>query len=697
MKQLYTQWKNWRARLAGLKHIASTAGIFLLLALVLELTLFNYKFYMTMFQDPLPVTELTASKNMELREDGSYLVSGANQAYVEIKGLNRHVSTLYLNVYRENKRGADQLITPVTLYVTDAANSQYMKLPSRNILPFVKHSQYMTLHLAGDTDKIKILFDADENDRIYINGLTVNPVIPMQISPLRISLLALILTVLFYLRPKAGYFRIPYRKNSRRQQSVTSAAMSIQILLFAAVICINPWFLDPSSRHHKQYHELAVAISEGHVYLDQEPPESLINMENPYDSAQREIVMDESDSSYLFDHAYYDGKYYVYFGVLPVLIFYLPWYLITGSAFPTFLGVLITGIIFIFAVYRLMALLIQRFDSKKIPYPVFLLLTTLFINSCGVLAIIRRPDFYSLPIIMGVTLSILGLNCWLSSIRPDRILKGKIFLGCLFMALVAACRPQICLGSLLIFPIFWDAVFRKRLLFSKKGLAPTLLAALPYVLVACGLMYYNFIRFGSPLDFGANYNLTTNDMTNRGIVAARLPIGLFTYLFQPPVITSQFPFINKVTLQTAYLGRTISEGTFGGFFAVNLISLSGLFLFRIRKWFSDRRLWTAGVCAMLLAVLIICIDPEGAGILLRYYSDFGWLIMLASVLAVLAASVYLAGRPCASRGLWLYLAAAFVAGMAFHLLLVFTDGAMKLQDLNPELFYYFYYHLQFWQ
>ena len=95
------------------------------------------------------------------------------------------------------------------------------------------------------------------------------------------------------------------------------------------------------------------------------------------------------------------------------------------------------------------------------------------------------------------------------------------------------------------------------------------------------------------------------------------------------------------SLQTAYLGRTISEGTFGGFFAVNLISLSGLFLFRIRKWFSDRRLWTAGVCAMLLAVLIICIDTEGAGILLRYYSDFGWLIMLASVLAVLAASVYL--------------------------------------------------------
>ena len=105
MKQLYTQWKNWRAGLAGLKHIASTAGIFLLLALVLELTLFNYKFYMTMFQDPLSVTELKASKNMELREDGSYLVSGANQAYVEITGLDRHVSTLYLNVYRENKRG----------------------------------------------------------------------------------------------------------------------------------------------------------------------------------------------------------------------------------------------------------------------------------------------------------------------------------------------------------------------------------------------------------------------------------------------------------------------------------------------------------------------------------------------------------------------------------------------------------------
>lgn len=696
MKDKFQAFRQWRRSASGLSHAAVTALLFLLLTLILELTLFNYKFYMTAGQTPVQVNEFISASDLEALTDSTFRVTGTDPALeAEFPGV--HLSSLHLDVYRENAGGTDQLETGVTLSVTDAANATYMKLPERTVLPFVSKSQYMTLHLSGETGRIKLEFDADRNDVITIQDMTLNPVIPRRISPLRLLLFTAALTVLYYIRPMARFFRSPYNPSSSRQGALISAAMVLQILLFAAAVCMNPWFLNPPSSHHYQYHDLAVALSEGHPWLDEEPSEALQQMENPYDTGLREEVMDETGQTYLFDRAYYEGKYYVYFGVVPVLVFYLPWYLLTGSAFPTFLGILTTGIVFIFAVYWFMQLLMKKFASAKIPFISWLLLTTLFINSCGVLAIMRRPDFYSLPILMGVTFSMLGICCFISSIKPDRISKGKIFLGCLCMALVVGCRPQLALGSFFIFPIYWDAVFKKRLLFSKKGLAPTLLAILPYVLVLSGLMYYNYIRFGSPFDFGANYNLTTNDMTKRGIVLGRLPIGIFTYLFQPPVITAQFPFINRAALQTAYMGRTISEATFGGFFAVNLISWPALFIFRARKWFSDKKLWAIGVMGLLFALLIICVDTEGAGILLRYYSDFGWLLLLPAVLVYLTAAARFADRPAVSAGLRYFLAVAFISGMAFHLMLMFTDGGVKLQDTNPELFYYFYYHLQFWQ
>ncbi len=62
-------------------------------------------------------------------------------------------------------------------------------------------------------------------------------------------------------------------------------------------------------------------------------------------------------------------------------------------------------------------------------------------------------------------------------------------------------------------PIFWQRYLREKRLFTKQGITEAVAFVLPVVLVAIGLMWYNAARFGSPFDFGANYNLTSNDMT----------------------------------------------------------------------------------------------------------------------------------------------------------------------------------------
>ena len=106
----------------------------------------------------------------------------------------------------------------------------------------------------------------------------------------------------------------------------------------------------------------------------------------------------------------------------------------------------------------------------------------------------------------------------------------------------------------------------------------TICFILPYIIIAIFVMYYNYARFGSILDFGANYNLTTNDMTARGIHFERFLSAIYYYLFACPRITNVFPFIETIPLNTSYIGITIYELTFGGTFMLCPILFISLFL-----------------------------------------------------------------------------------------------------------------------
>ena len=80
-------------------------------------------------------------------------------------------------------------------------------------------------------------------------------------------------------------------------------------------------------------------------------------------------------------------------------------------------------------------------------------------------------------------------------------------------------------------------------------------------------MWYNYARFGSLFDFGANYNLTGNDMTKRGFNVVRIGPAVFTSLFDLPRLKSVFPFLQEIEVTTNAVIRTISEPFVGGMLA----------------------------------------------------------------------------------------------------------------------------------
>ena len=119
----------------------------------------------------------------------------------------------------------------------------------------------------------------------------------------------------------------------------------------------------------------------------------------------------------------------MYFGVLPVLLFYLPFYLLTGSSFPTAIGVLIACIMFVLGVTALMDRF-ARHHFKRVSLGLFLLLQMPLVACSGMLYLAKFPTFYSLPIAMALAFTVWGLYFGFTGGQRKRAADGTSLVLC---------------------------------------------------------------------------------------------------------------------------------------------------------------------------------------------------------------------------------------------------------------------------
>ena len=218
------------------------------------------------------------------------------------------------------------------------------------------------------------------------------------------------------------------------------------------------------------------------------------------------------------------------------------------------------------------------------------------------------------------------------------------------------------------------------------------------MLVAAGLMWYNAARFGSVFDFGANYNLTSNDMTRRGFAVGRIAPAVVTFLLGIPGVQTVFPYLSATKMQTNYMGLTITELYYGGAFACLplLWGLGGLPLAR-RRLDRCRDLRAVfrltAICTVVLAVL----DCQMAGMLYRYQSDWLGPLLLSAALAWLLAERTLQGRglPVLTKALRTVFPLAVLAGICYNFCVYFA-AEPQLMGQNPALYENVSRLVQFW-
>ena len=402
---------------------------------------------------------------------------------------------------------------------------------------------------------------------------------------------------------------------------------SKKLIFFAAALiilsCIVPMGLSPvyngeAGEYRNQYEMITEAFLKGQLHFDYEVDERLLAMENPYDMAARA----NQGIPFHWDHALYNGRYYMYFGVVPVLLLFLPFRVITGHALTGYHATQIFAAAYIIGVFMLFDLLGKKaFEKLSVSLYVLLCAAVCYFTLWYAIA---APALYCMAIVSAMALAIWSVYCFIKAVffcESESRAIAYAALGSLLGALEFGCRPTVGLSNLVVLPLI--LIFLKKRGISAKLLGKMALAALPYVIVAAGLMGYNHVRFGNPFEFGQTYQLTVTDQTGyAGSMLARFDLrttlrDMYFYLFNNMLSLPELeplpligPFVTFPLLPVSFLlvlfPRTLRH------IHKNQLTLFGLFLL------------ISTVVIMLFEVLWAPI-PEP-----RYRLDFSWLLGIAA-------------------------------------------------------------------
>lgn len=608
--------------------------ILLLLPLLLEIFVFNFSAVKGVVADRNETSfTATLSRGIKERDDGRLQCLNGDRCYEELTDFSRNVHSLYVDA------GSPDGYVTVEIYGKDEGNARYYLMGTQNIVENVEESKWIDLHFYGQADSIQISFDVIHNGFFWVNEIGVNPVKPLFFHLDRVLLIYAVLGILYFLRGKnEKIWSISFEEGCKNKKCIRAVLVVMLLLCIgvAGMVQLNTF----SPRGGQIHQKLTQAIMDGRLYLDEEPPQYLEEMDNPYDFNQREYlqVRHKDQPEYKWDYAYYDGKYYIYFGILPVLLIYLPVYALTGIMLRTDLVVGMLSILLIGACFWLVREIFSRWfkSSSYLLYPV--LSTALFFGS-GVTVLMRNPAVYETCIIMGLVSALAGLASWIRAGQGEKLKIRYLLLGSLLIASTAASRPQFLLTMVFGLVLFLPEFVEEKRFHLVKNWKQILSLCIPFIIVAAAVMTYNYVRFQSPFEFGSTYNLTTNDVTHRGWNLARVGNGIYEYLLRPLHVTTQFPFLSFQELETGYIGETVYEPHFGGAIWYNplIFLIFGGILFSRKKGAEQKHpsvLKAMMIASVISIVVMIAADANMGGIVERYQSDFLWLLYIIIILCI---------------------------------------------------------------
>lgn len=719
---------------AGLRTYGRRGAKFVLPLLLVaaaggELFVGNVTYFNTHSYQPFQLMDYLDSNINVGRGVGTYSLD-EDHAYLRFLDIDQPIYNLHLdNIVNDDTDLLHQDSTfTFDVEGTDEANAALIRFGTWEVALQEDRTHTISLDLTGNVGTLTLKANGYSSGyaqypvAFTITGITANTPRPLQLSLGRFVALWLLTSAVYLLRPGSGLWQ---RRWLAGNVCDRAAAAVLGVILAGFVVVVPFWqpgnsglatatyntaYWDGESTVsfvYQQYGALAHSLLNGRLDLEQDPPAELVAMENPYDASARDAIGIQGG---LWDHAYYNGRYYVYFGIVPCLLFQLPFEAITGIQNLAYAPcMVILGLVFLLSCFGILGQVVRRWFPQASTAAYLLCVAALVLGS-QLYTLLVRPYIYEYAILCGAALLMLGIWLWLCAaatpVERGGILTLRLALGSLCVALVAGCRPQMEVFALLALPIFWNRYITRGRLRSRAGVREVAAFLLPVVVVAAGLMWYNYARFGSPFDFGANYNITGNDMTKRGFNVVRIGPAVFTSLLDLPRLDSVFPYLRETDVSTNAVIRTISEKFCGGMLAATPFTWALLLpaVPLARRSLHRRRAVAAMVYGSVAAMLLITVvDCQMAGVLYRYLMDYSPVLLLGAALCWLLAETALARRAAGGEVLavallpvWRIAMAAALAWSLFYRFCTLFAMEPWLQGMNPSLYYTVSRLVQFW-
>lgn len=431
----------------------------------------------------------------------------------------------------------------------------------------------------------------------------------------------------------------------KKRIAAAGAVICIIISLFLAVCTsFDDWEqeytaypLEYSIDGYSPYVQQFDAFHKGQLYLDVEPGEDLLGLENPYNTADRENMF------YLWDRAFYNGRYYSYFGVTPIFTVYEPWYAVTGHL-PTGAQVLsvfsiITSLVLPFCISYLAAMINPHLPKW------FVLLLEISITPATFIYLLQRgiSRFYYIASAAGIAFLSLFILCLMFAWQSEKRRGLWLFFSGICFGLVFHSRVNMAVipGVLSAAACVWHLASSAAKKQTKQCLKNLVCIGVPVVISVALSFVYNYLRFGSPAEFGTSYQLTVADVSTYSLSLSGIKPALRHYFTQFFVRGDSFPYFhfdNRVFPKkeaTAYIDQCV------GAFIFPLNSL--ILLTPVNFFYKDKKvstklftlLWLLLIPA--LAVANYCLG----GVIFRYTADIALPCALLSLVNVCFLSVKL--------------------------------------------------------
>lgn len=247
------------------------------------------------------------------------------QIEIRISDIGTRVTSINIEFEKAIPRDAYYYLT------CTGSNTEEKLITKTKTIPKDSMEAYINFDTVEECEKLilSIQTTIGNSEQIKIKNISLNKP-NFNISIVRIIILYVITLFIAYLKDGSIY-NIKYDKNSKSQHRKFMLFL-VGICIFITLHTIGFSGFEKLYKYIDEVNQTDATLMQTEAFLNKsvklliKPTKELLEMENPYDYGKKE----DNTVLYLFDVAYYNGAYYSYYGLAPILLLVLPFRIITG-------------------------------------------------------------------------------------------------------------------------------------------------------------------------------------------------------------------------------------------------------------------------------------------------------------------------------------------------------------------------------